>query len=84
MALLYDRLGGREAISLVVNKFYEFMLTDSRVAHYFNNTDMTKQRQKQKQFITLVCGGPNEYQGKDMKTAHKGMEIGHLEYDATW
>jgi len=31
-----------------------------------------------------VTGGPNNYRGKDMKTAHCPYKISHLEYDATW
>jgi len=35
-------------------------------------------------FIGMICGGPNNYQGADMKKAHQGMNIGKKEYDATW
>ena len=45
---------------------------------------MEKQRASQKSFITLVCGGPNNYHGKDMKTAHDKMNIGKKEFDETW
>lgn len=31
-----------------------------------------------------MTGGPNNYRGKDMKTAHCPYKISHLEYDATW
>lgn len=37
---------------------------------------MGKQRQRQKQFITLITGGPHNYEGKDMKTAHANYKIG--------
>lgn len=84
MASLCDRLGGEPAISAVVDKFYEFMLADSRVAEFFKNTNMEKQRARQKQFITLVTGGPNHYEGADMKEAHKKFKIGQVHFDATW
>jgi truncated hemoglobin YjbI len=32
----------------------------------------------------MVTGGPNNYYGKDMKTAHCPYKIDHLEFDATW
>jgi hemoglobin len=60
------------------------MLKDQRVAHYYTNSDMKKLRIRQKQFITLVSGGPNNYEGSDMKTAHCKHSIGHMEFDATW
>lgn len=46
------------------------MLADPQVNHFFSSTDMTVQKSRQKQFITLVTGGPNHYEGKDMKKAH--------------
>jgi hemoglobin len=75
MTSLFERLGGEAAIGSVVDKFYEFMMKDPVVNYYFANTDMPKQRQRQKEFITLVTGGPNHYHGSDMKNAHQKMKI---------
>lgn len=76
MATLYEKLGGQPAISSVIDKFYVYMLADEITAPFFANTDMEKQRARQKQFITMVTGGPNAYEGVDMRTAHKNMNIG--------
>lgn len=81
---LYTRLGGEAAISAVVDKFYEFMLADPVVSPFFANTDMEKQKKRQKQFITMVTGGPNHYEGTDMKTAHAKFKIGKKEFNETW
>jgi hemoglobin len=51
------------------------MLKDQVVSAFFSNTDMTKQVERQKQFITLVTGGPNLYEGADMAKAHAKMKI---------
>lgn len=84
MTTLFEKLGGEGAVSAVVDKFYEFMMADPVVSHFFAKTDMKKQAQSQKSFITMVCGGPNNYHGKDMKAAHAKMNIGKKEFDATW
>lgn len=60
------------------------MLADEITAPFFANTDMAKQRQSQKQFITLVTGGPNNYTGTDMKIAHQKFKITKLAFDETW
>jgi hemoglobin len=60
------------------------MLADPRVSHFFNSIDMGKQVARQRQFITLVTGGPSNYEGKDMKAAHAKLQIGKPEFDATW
>lgn len=75
---LYERLGGQDAIKSVVDKFYVYMLDDNRVKEFFKNTDMNKQRKSQTDFITMATGGPNNYQGLDMKKAHEKMAIGKL------
>jgi truncated hemoglobin YjbI len=36
------------------------MMADSRVKDFFKNVDMTKQEQKQKDFLTMVLNGPNK------------------------
>ncbi|CAM6004319.1 unnamed protein product [Sphagnum balticum] len=84
MASIFDQLGGEAAVNAVVDKFYDTLLTDSRVNHYFKNTDMGKQRARQKQFLTLVTGGPSTYEGKDMKQAHCNHAITKENFDITW
>lgn len=84
MATLYQKLGGEAAISAVVDKFYEFMLADTEIRHFFVTTDMNKQRCRQKQFITLVTGGPHNYEGADMKTAHCKLKVSKQHFDVSW
>jgi hemoglobin len=61
MTTLYDKLGGEAAINAVVDRFYDVMVTDPRVNHFYQNINLTKLRCRQKQFITLVTGGPSNY-----------------------
>jgi len=72
---LYEKLGGHEAIAAVVDNFYDRMMKDDTVNHFFNNTDMEKQRRHQSQFISFALGGPNQYTGKSMAKAHEGMNL---------
>ena len=61
MSTLYEKLGGANAIDAVVDKFYDYMLADTNINHFFKNTNMNKQRMRQKQFITMITGGPHKY-----------------------
>jgi hemoglobin len=56
---LFEKLGGEQAVSAVVDKFYELMLQDSRVSHFYQGINLGLLKCRQKQFITLVTGGPN-------------------------
>ncbi|WP_336365385.1 group I truncated hemoglobin [Halalkalicoccus salilacus] len=78
----YERLGGEESIEAVVSQFYEYVMADDLVNHYFEDTDMQQQTIHQTQFISSVTGGPVDYSGEDMRAAHEGMGITKEEFDA--
>lgn len=73
MSTLYEKLGGKEAVELAVDKFYDKVLQDDRIKHFFVNTDMVKQRQHQKAFLTYAFGGSSVYDGKMMREAHQEL-----------
>ena len=81
-ATLYERLGGEESIAAVVDAFYDRVLSDERVSHFFEDVDMRKQRAHQTQFLSAVAGGPVEYSGEDMESAHDNLEIRQEHFDA--
>lgn len=70
MPTLYETLGGEPAVNAAVDIFYRKVLSDDRISRFFEGVDMEKQAQKQKAFLTMVFGGPHNYTGKDMRTAH--------------
>ena len=73
---LYEKVGGEEAISKVVDYFYsELVLKDATVNEFFKNTDMEKQKSHQSKFISFALGGPKQYTGKSMAKAHEGMNL---------
>jgi truncated hemoglobin YjbI len=43
-----------------VDIFYKRMLEDPKVAGFFKSTDMPKQRNQQKLFLSMALGGPKE------------------------
>jgi hemoglobin len=70
---LYERIGGKEAVNAAVDRFYDIMLADERVKRFFTDTNMDKQRQHQKNFVSLALGGPNDYNGRDMREGHRHL-----------
>ncbi|WP_432777216.1 group 1 truncated hemoglobin [Brevibacillus gelatini] len=82
MGSFYEKYGGEETISKVVDYFYELVLADDTVNHFFKNTDMEKQRKHQTKFISYALGGPNQYTGQSMAKAHEGMNLQPVHFDA--
>jgi len=83
---LYQRLGGRESIKLVVDDFVANMAADPRVNGRFKGLDGARVAQLQTNLADQICdatGGPCAYLGRDMKTVHAGMGITEAEWTAT-
>jgi len=74
MSSLYERIGGEAAVDAAVDSFYRKVLGDDRVNGYFDTVDMDGQIAKQKGFLTMVFGGPNNYTGQDMREGHKHLK----------
>ncbi|KAL4442051.1 hypothetical protein ABPG77_011312 [Micractinium sp. CCAP 211/92] len=72
-ACIFSALGGAAAVEAAVDRFYERVLADPEVSHYFEGVDMKKQKAKQMAFMALAFGGPDSYRGRDMRTAHQGL-----------
>jgi len=70
---LFDRIGGETAIEAAVDIFYRKVLSDDTLTTFFDAVDIEAQHAKQKSFLTMAFGGPNNYTGKDMREAHKGL-----------
>lgn len=81
---LYERLGGQPAMKAAVERFYDKLLADERVRSFFDDVDMKRQLLKQRAFLTVVTGGPNAYEGQDMRRAHahlveRGLNDTHVD-----
>lgn len=73
MSTLYDKLGGEAAVDLAVDKFYEKVLADERVQHFFAHTNIQQQKKHQKDFMTYAFGGAEHWNGRPMREAHKEL-----------
>lgn len=71
----FDRIGGYNGVEAVVSDFYDRALDDPVLKPYFQDTDIEQLYSHQVQFISVVAGGPVDYDGEDMETAHEGMGI---------
>jgi hemoglobin len=82
MASLYERLGGLEAITAVVDSFVARCAGDDRINRKFERSDIPRLK---KMLVDQVCeatGGPCTYTGRDMRETHDGMGVTAGEFDA--
>lgn len=84
---LYDRLGGKGAITAVVDEFVGRVAADDRINGFFAATAADPKRLMtfKHKLVDQICeasGGPCKYTGKDMKTAHMGMGVSGADFNA--
>jgi hemoglobin len=84
---LYTRLGGKKAITAVVDEFVGRCAGDARINGFFKQTaaDPKRLAKFKSNLVDQICqasGGPCKYKGKDMKTAHAGMGIADADFNA--
>ena len=82
MSTLFQRLGGDAAVDKAVDIFYDKIMLDTRISHFFKNLDMVAQANKQKKFLTMAFGGPNNYSGLDMRQGHAHLSLTEADFTA--
>ena len=81
---LYDRLGGYNAVSAVVDDFAAKLFDDPQVGKFFvgMSTDTRESfRQKNKNLVCNVTGGPCKIISRPAKVAHAGLGITESDFD---
>lgn len=81
---LYQRLGGYDALAAVTDDFIGHLATDPQLGRFFaglSADSKIKVRQHVIDFLCLATGGPCRYTGRDMKTAHTGLNISEADWN---
>ena len=78
---LYLRLGGAEGIARLVDDVIDAHLANPLIkTRYEQIKDMAHVKQLSREFFTAGSGGPQNYTGKGMVAAHKGMNVSEQEF----
>lgn len=79
---LYERLGGKETINAVVKDLLATGLADPRLNPRLSKLDGAKCERQLTDLLCQATGGPCVYTGRDMKTAHTGLNVTETEWQA--
>lgn len=71
---VYERLGS-ETIGLVIQEFYERAFRDPLIGHFFFHSDINHLVKMQTDFAIAMLGGPKNYKGEALKSAHARFNI---------
>ncbi len=82
MSSLYERLGGTEGITAIASDLVDLHLGNPRIAPRYVESDIPRVKNAAATFFIAGTGGPSVYEGKDMLSAHRGMNIDNEEFMA--
>jgi hemoglobin len=82
MSTLFERLGGLDAITAVVDSFVTRCAGDDRINAKFARTDVPRLKNMLIDQVCEASGGPCTYTGRSMKETHDGMGVTGGEFDA--
>ena len=81
---LYERLGGYDAISAVVQNLLPRLMADSQLGRFWANRGadgIEREKQLLTDFLCHNAGGPMYYTGRNMLLSHRGMQISESDWD---
>lgn len=79
---LFDRLGGKPALTAVVDEFVARVAADARINMKFGKTDIPRLKFHLVEQLCAATGGGCTYTGRSMKETHKGMKVTEGEFGA--
>jgi hemoglobin len=71
----FEQIGGAPAVREAVRRFYDRLLADPELAGFFSGVDLVNLKRHQVDLISTVLGGPSNYTGRDLGTAHAHLGI---------
>ena len=83
---LYKRLGGYDALAAVTDDFIGRLASDPQLGRFFTGLSTDSKKRVRQHVIDFLCsatGGPCLYLGRDMKTAHTGLNITEEDWNSS-
>jgi truncated hemoglobin YjbI len=79
---LYERLGKRDNIKVVITAFVGRVVADDKINGYFlkDSVDAAKLIDCLTDQVSEIAGGPEKYMCRDMKSSHAGLGISAQDY----
>lgn len=79
---VYKAFHEKEGIQRIMDDFIVRITTDPRIKARFDGANLPRLKLLLVQQVCYLTGGPCEYTGKDMKSAHAGMGLQNRDFNA--
>lgn len=78
---LFERVGGDPAIRAVMEGFYARIMSDRELRPVFERVNIERHSRRAAAFVAAAAGGPHEWSGRDMATAHRHLRVTNEQFD---
>ena len=79
---LYQALGEKPGITRLMDDFVNRLVQDPRIGGHFKEVQPSALKESLTDQICQLSGGPCQYEGADMKSAHADMDINKGHFNA--
>lgn len=79
---IFDAIGGTPVVSSTVAVLYDRVTADPELAPWFDGIDLRRLKAHQREFLTVALGGADEFNGRTIAEAHRGLGITGTAFDA--
>jgi hemoglobin len=79
---VYKAFHEQAGIDRIIDDFVIRITADARIAERFKAANLVRLRLELKAQVCYLTGGPCAYTGKDMKSAHAGMDLKNFDFNA--
>ena len=79
---VYKEFGEIAGLTALMDDFMVILLADERTRPFFKDADQPKIKKLLAEQFCVILGGPCSYTGRDMKSSHKGLDIGRGHFNA--
>ena len=86
---IFERVGGASAVDAAIEVMYRKALKDADLAPFFEGVNLDLLQGRQVEFVSMALGGPDNYGGGDLGSAHsalvaRGLNDSHFDKVATY
>jgi hemoglobin len=78
---IYEKLGGETVVADALESFYAKLTSDPILGVFFEDADLTSLKTHQRMFLTAALGGPDTYEGRDLRAVHALLQITDRDFD---
>lgn len=78
---VYQQFGGEVGMTAVVDRFVDRLLAHAELAPAFENTNIPRLKTLLTAQFCELTGGPCTYEGRDMRSVHRGMDVSEREFN---